>query len=218
MTPIAATHSHLTSPRDPNLSGHETTSNTLAWLFYELSRHPEHQATLRAEIQAVRARVTTRGDAEFSLGDMDSMHFVVATIKETLRLHPIVYMLTRLSTREEVLPLAFPVTDVDGEIMSEIPIPKGTNLSLSFWQYNRSVSRITNCWLWAICRWLRCIFRLTEIWGPDADEYNPSRFVGREKLGETYVGVTSNLLSFSAGLQACIGYVRSGIMHCANVC
>ncbi|TFK84945.1 cytochrome P450 [Polyporus arcularius HHB13444] len=166
------------------LAGHETTSNSMSWLLYELARHPEHQALLRQEIQAVRARVAERGDSDLSVSDMDSMHLVVSTIKEILRLHPIVYLYVRMPTREEVLPLAYPVTNVDGETMNEIPIPSGTNLYLSIWTYNR----------------------LPQIWGPDAHEFNPSRFLAQEKLGETYVGVTSNLMTFGADLQACIGW------------
>lgn len=117
--------------------GHETTSNTLSWLLYELARHPHHQALLREEIQAVRSRVAARGDSDLSANDLDSMHIVVATIKEILRLHPIVYFTVRVPTRDEVLPLAYPVTNVDGETVNEIPIPKGTNLYLSIWTYNR---------------------------------------------------------------------------------
>ena len=48
--------------------------------------------------------------------------------------------------------------------------------------------------------------RLPEIWGPDAGEFNPRRFMEHEKMGSTYVGVTSNLMTFSAGLQACLGW------------
>ncbi|KAI0706269.1 cytochrome P450 [Cerioporus squamosus] len=166
------------------LAGHETTSNSMSWLLFELARHPEHQALLREEIQAVRARVTERGDSDFTVDDMDSMPLVVATIKEILRLHPIVYLYVRVSTRDEMLPLAYPVTDVDGEVVNEVPIPSGTNLYLSIWTYNR----------------------LPEIWGPDAHEFNPSRFLAQEKMGETYVGVTSNLMTFGAGLQGCIGW------------
>ncbi|RDX46745.1 cytochrome P450 [Lentinus brumalis] len=168
------------------LAGHETTSNSMSWLLYELARHPEHQALLRQEIRAVRARVAERGDSDFSVSDMDSMHLVVATIKEILRLHPIVYLYVRVPTRDEVLPLAYPVTNVDGETVNEIPIPSGTNLYLSIWTYNR----------------------LPQIWGPDAHEFNPSRFLTQEKMGETYVGVTSNLMTFGAGLQACIGLIE----------
>ncbi|CDO77274.1 hypothetical protein BN946_scf184753.g24 [Trametes cinnabarina] len=166
------------------LAGHETTANSMTWMLYELARHPDYQAKMRDEVKAVRARVTERGDSDFSVSDLDSMTYVQAAMKEVLRLHPIVYGLLREASRDDVIPLANPVTTTTGEVVDEIPIPKGTNCFISIWGYNR----------------------LPQIWGPDADEFNPGRWIEHEKLGHTYVGVTSNLMTFSAGLQACIGW------------
>ena len=39
------------------VAGHETTSNTLTWMLYELARHPEYQDRMHAEIVAKRAEV-----------------------------------------------------------------------------------------------------------------------------------------------------------------
>ena len=156
----------------------------MTWTLWELAKHPEYQAQMRAEIKAVRARVTERGDADFSVSDLDSMTYTLAAMKEVLRLHPIVYTLARVASRDDVLPLATPITTSDGEAVSEIPIPKGTECVISIWAYNR----------------------LPTIWGPDADDFNPNRFIEHEKMGATYVGVTSNLMTFSAGLQACLGW------------
>ena len=62
-------------------AGHETTSNTLTWLFYELAQHPQFQARIRTEIRAARAIVIERGDRAFSLEDLDGMKVTLATIK-----------------------------------------------------------------------------------------------------------------------------------------
>lgn len=166
------------------LAGHETTASSMTWLLYELARHPEYQQKMRDEVHAVRARVAERGDDDFSVVDLDSMTYCLAAMKEVLRLHPIVYMLGRVAGRDDVLPLASPITNTDGEVLNEVPIPKGTNCIISIWAYNR----------------------LQSIWGPDAEEFNPHRFIEQEKMGTTYVGVTSNLMTFSAGLQACLGW------------
>ena len=166
------------------LAGHETTAASMTWLLYELARHPEYQHQMREEVRATRARVTERGDADFSIADLDAMTHCLAAMKEVLRLHPIVYMLGRVAGRDDVLPLASPITNMDGEVVSEIPVPKGTNCIISIWAYNR----------------------LKSIWGADADEFNPRRFIEHEKRGETYVGVTSNLMTFGAGVQACLGW------------
>ncbi|KAH9885379.1 PAH-inducible cytochrome P450 monooxygenase PC-PAH 1 [Cubamyces lactineus] len=166
------------------LAGHETTASSMTWMLYELARHPDYQSKMRAEVRAIRARVAERGDADFSVGDLDAMTHVLAAMKEVMRLHPIVYGLVRKATRDEVLPLAYPVTTTTGEVVDEVPIPRGTNCFISVWAYNR----------------------LPQIWGPNANEFVPERWIGHEKMGQTYVGVTSNLMTFSAGLQACIGW------------
>ncbi|KAI0658317.1 PAH-inducible cytochrome P450 monooxygenase PC-PAH 1 [Cubamyces menziesii] len=166
------------------LAGHETTASSMTWMLYELARHPEYQSKMREEVRAIRARVTERGDTDFSVSDLDAMTHVLAAMKEVMRLHPIAYALLRQATRDEVLPLAYPVTTTTGEVVDEVPIPKGTNCFISVWAYNR----------------------LPQIWGPDADEFVPERWIEHEKMGQTYVGVTSNLMTFSAGLQACIGW------------
>ena len=121
-------------------AGHETTANSMTWLLWELARHPEFQALIRAEVRAVRARATERGDAEFTVADLDSMAHCLAAMKEVLRLHPIVYQLSRVTGRDDVLPLGRPLTTVDGTVVNEIAVPKGTNLLISIWTYNRCVS------------------------------------------------------------------------------
>ena len=148
------------------------------------------------------------------------MTHVLAAMKEVMRLHPIAYALLRQATRDEVLPLAYPVTTTTGEVVDEVPIPKGTNCFISVWAYNRLVISYNGlhrvhalaCRAWAsgeIHSWqslTRYSIRLPQIWGPDADEFVPERWIEHEKMGQTYVGVTSNLMTFSAGLQACIGW------------
>ena len=63
------------------LAGHETTSSTLTFLFYELSRHPEYQARMREEIRSVRAQITARGGNEFTIEDLDSLTLMMNAIK-----------------------------------------------------------------------------------------------------------------------------------------
>ena len=53
----------------------------MTWLLYELARHPEYQARMRKEIQARRALVSARGDADFTVEDLDSLTLAVNAIK-----------------------------------------------------------------------------------------------------------------------------------------
>lgn len=56
-----------------------------------------------------------------------------------MRLHPIVWALMRGAGRDDVIPLAYPVTTKSGEQISAIPVSKGQNIQLSIAAYNRSV-------------------------------------------------------------------------------
>lgn len=48
--------------------------------------------------------------------------------------------------------------------------------------------------------------RATEIWGPDANEFNPDRFDVNGIPTANVPGVYGNLLSFLGGARNCIGY------------
>ena len=85
--------------------------------------------------------MSERGDGDFTVADLDGMAHVLAAMKEVLRLHPIVYQLGRVASRDEVLPLARPLTTADGTVVSEVAIPRGTQVVLDIWSYNRWVLR-----------------------------------------------------------------------------
>jgi len=169
------------------LAGHETTASTTAWLLYELTRYSKDQQRAYAEIRDVRARVGA--GVELTASDYDSMPFFNAVIKEVLRLHPIVPTLARQAANDDSIPLDFPITTTSGEDISRIPVSKGQRILVSIGIYNR----------------------LTQVWGEDANEWNPNRFL-ELKNQKTNLGVYANLLSFSAGVRSCIGW-RFAIME-----
>ncbi|XP_025899423.1 cholesterol side-chain cleavage enzyme, mitochondrial [Nothoprocta perdicaria] len=78
--------------------GVDTTSMTLQWAMFELARAPGIQEQLRAEILA--AKQEAQGDRVKML---KSIRLLKATIKETLRLHPVAVTLQRYTTQEVVL-------------------------------------------------------------------------------------------------------------------
>ncbi|SFC40538.1 cytochrome P450 [Streptomyces aidingensis] len=63
------------------IAGMETTGATLAWLFYELSRHPEVEARVLAEIDEVL------GDRDPDHEDLAKLAYTGRVVKETLRVH-----------------------------------------------------------------------------------------------------------------------------------
>lgn len=168
------------------LAGHDTTATTTAWVLYELSRNPHIQAQIREEILQTQERC--QGDLTSS--DYDSMPMLNAVIKETLRVHPFVTTLLRVAAQDDVIPLSEPIIAVDGSFVSDIPIPKGQVIAASLYTYNR----------------------LPSVWGHDADVWNSDRFLHPSWSKQTPLGVYANLMSFSAGIRACIGW-RFAIME-----
>ena len=121
------------------LAGQETSSNTLSFALYELARQPHYQDRLRAEIRAMEHTVHERGGVTFTSSDFDSMPFLQAFVREVLRYHPAVPHNYRQAMKDDVLPLSKPIRTLSGKIINEIPIPKGTRLTLSVAAYNRHV-------------------------------------------------------------------------------
>ncbi|KAF9043631.1 cytochrome P450 [Hymenopellis radicata] len=173
-------------------AGHDTSAGAVAWVLYELALHPEDQERVRSEVLVASKQKTLAGQ-KFDATDYDSMPYLNAVIKESLtlleslRLHPFAHSLPRIAEHDDVLPLAEPIVDVNGKILSEVAIQKGQVLITSLLNYNRSEN----------------------VWGSDAQLWRPSRFFETEK--SINIGVYANLLSFSAGNRSCIGW-RYGVM------
>ncbi|KAI9440898.1 cytochrome P450 [Lactarius indigo] len=165
------------------LAGQETTASTLNWFLWEIARHPESQGRIREEIAAIYKRTGGSG-AELSAADLDGMAYTQAALKESMRLHPIIWMLSRVAGQDDTIPLAFPVTTKSGQPVSSIPVKKGTIIDIALHAYQR----------------------LPEVWGEDAGEWNPDRFLESESVKQTSIGVYGNLLNFSGGPQGCIGW------------
>lgn len=62
-------------------AGHETSANTLTWVWYLLGRHPEVERRLRAEIDSVLA------DRRPTMDDVPKLTYTRQVIEETLRLY-----------------------------------------------------------------------------------------------------------------------------------
>jgi cytochrome P450 len=73
------------------LAGHETTANLLNWSWYLLSRHPEAEARLHAEVDAVRSE-------RLGADDLARLPFTRAVLAESMRLFPPAWMLGRRVT------------------------------------------------------------------------------------------------------------------------
>ncbi|KAF5321513.1 hypothetical protein D9619_001359 [Psilocybe cf. subviscida] len=166
------------------LAGHETSATSLCWVLLELAKNPDVQTKLRDEIRATEHAIAARGGSDFSATDMDNMSYLNAVIKESMRIHPAVYHNYRQSVKDDLLPLSTPIQGTDGIARTSLPVPKGMKMILSIAGYNRNA----------------------EVFGEDADVFNPDRWLdSNEKKGPT-LGVYGNLLTFAGGVRTCIGW------------
>ncbi len=71
------------------LAGHETTANALTWAWYLLAQHPEVVSKLQRELDDVLSGHLP------GAGDVDRLPYATMIIKETLRLYPPAWVITR---------------------------------------------------------------------------------------------------------------------------
>lgn len=76
------------------LAGHETTANALTWTWYLLSQHPDIEAKLHAELDAVLAsRLPT-------LADVGRLSYTEMVLAEAMRLYPPAWALGRMTIND----------------------------------------------------------------------------------------------------------------------
>lgn len=100
------------------IGGHETSSTALSWIFYELSRHPEIEKKVIAEIANV-----TQG-AAISFEHITNLKETKAVIEETMRLHPPLWFENRNATQ---------ATKLNGQL-----IPAGSMVVFSRYALHRN--------------------------------------------------------------------------------
>ncbi|MFB6151892.1 MAG: cytochrome P450 [Haloarculaceae archaeon] len=99
------------------LAGHDTTAVALTYAWYELDRHPGVRESLRAEVEAVVGEGTPGAD------DFDALERTRNAVRETLRLYPPTWSVSREATE--------PVS------LGGYDLPAGTQLILPQWVLHR---------------------------------------------------------------------------------
>ncbi|PPR00377.1 hypothetical protein CVT24_004439, partial [Panaeolus cyanescens] len=165
------------------IAGMDTTSNALSRCIWLLAQHPDIQAKLRKEIK--QAKASAGGDIGFD--ELVSLPYLDAVCRETLRLHSPVAQMVRMPNADIMLPLSRPVRLVDGRMIDEVFVKKGTKCIISVDGSNKN----------------------PELWGDDAHEWKPERWLGdlkAELISAKLPGIYSHLMTFGAGGRACIGF------------
>ncbi|EIM89578.1 cytochrome P450 [Stereum hirsutum FP-91666 SS1] len=165
------------------VAGHETTSTALTWTIFALSVQSHIQTKLRSEIMQRPADSPT-------MDEINSLPYLDGVIREVMRLHAPVAQSERIAVRDCVVPLGGSGSrDKNGVVMDHLRLREGDIVKLP----------------------IRAINRSKEIWGEDAEEFKPERWLNDNKSKteaqvHSVPGVWSNLMSFLSGPHACIGY------------
>ncbi|KAG8894960.1 hypothetical protein FRB99_000831 [Tulasnella sp. 403] len=169
------------------IAGHETTSTTVAWLLYELSKaeNIHMQEKLREELLSVKTDEPT-------MDELNALPYLDAIIREHLRLSPVIVSTPRCADKDDVVPLSTPFVDRNGVEHTEFRMPKGEPIFIP----------------------IMCMNRDKNIWGEDALEFRPERWLSGDthpRSGEI-PGVFAGVMTFIGGPRACIGY-RMALME-----
>ncbi|EKM59790.1 uncharacterized protein PHACADRAFT_206015 [Phanerochaete carnosa HHB-10118-sp] len=159
------------------VAGHETTSTATTWALFALAQRPHVQSKLREELLGSPTDSPT-------MDELNALPYLDAVVRETLRFHSPVPKLRREVFRDDVIPVDTPYTDRHGRVRSYIEIRKGDTVNIPILAINRR----------------------KELWGEDAHEFRPERWENIPEAAGSVPGVWANLLTFSGGHRACIGF------------
>ncbi|XP_053170819.1 sterol 26-hydroxylase, mitochondrial [Scomber japonicus] len=157
------------------LGGVDTTSNTLSWVLYHLSRTREVQDRLYQEVNSV-----CPDKREPTTDDLSRMPYLKAVIKETLRLYPVVPGNGRFISDSDV-------------IVDNYWIPKKTQFHLCHYVSCHDESEFTDAELFVPERWLRG--EVTDGNGGGCGRSTPGSFQHHPY----------SFIPFGVGVRACVG-------------
>ncbi|XP_076953102.1 cytochrome P450 704C1-like [Bidens hawaiensis] len=112
------------------IAGKDTSANTLTWFFYMLCKHPLIQQKIADEV-----RTATEADDDTSMDEfrlkltetaLEKMHYLHATISETLRLYPAVPLDGKSAVKDDVLPDGLKIKKGDGVAYMAYPMGRMT--------------------------------------------------------------------------------------------
>ncbi|KAJ3527393.1 hypothetical protein NMY22_g9808 [Coprinellus aureogranulatus] len=161
----------------------DTTSNAMSRILHLLSENPDVQDNLRQEV--TEAYASRGGDLDYE--GLNALPYLDAICRESLRVFTPGPFVVRQAKKDAILPLATPVTTTDGRKITEVPIAKDTLIFVSLHSCNRDPL----------------------IWGSDAEEWKPERWLAPlpASVADARVpGVYSNLMTFLGGGRSCIGF------------
>lgn len=135
------------------LPSRDTTAAHMSNLFWVLSRSPEVISKLRAEVDQLH-------DERPTFDQLRGMQYLQWCLKESLRLHSVLPVNTRVANTDTILPRG---GGPDGQ--SPVFVRKGSQVNISSY----------------------ALHRRHDIWGPDSDQFRPERWADIKPGGAAWV-------------------------------
>ncbi|KAJ3928287.1 MAG: cytochrome P450 [Lentinula lateritia] len=160
------------------VAGHETTSTVgTTWALFGLVQHQDVQKKLREEL-------CTMATDNPTMEQLNSLPYLDAVVKESLRLYAPVPSVLRVAAQDDVIPLSHPLKDKKGVEHHSISIAKGQTVIVPLLALNRDKAT----------------------WGEDAMEFKPERWEKVPEAATSVPGIWGHMMTFLGGPRACIGY------------
>ncbi|XP_023522613.1 cytochrome P450 94A1-like [Cucurbita pepo subsp. pepo] len=86
------------------LAGRDTTSSALTWFFWIISTRPDIKQKILKELKTIRSKTSNQIGETFHIDELRDMHYLQATLSETLRLYPPVPVDPKACRGDDVLP------------------------------------------------------------------------------------------------------------------
>ncbi|KAI1768371.1 cytochrome P450 monooxygenase [Hypoxylon sp. FL1150] len=154
-------------------AGRDSTATFLSWTFFHLVRYPAIMAKLRSEVSQVDETV-----APLTRTNLLHLTYLQNVIREVLRLHPPVPLISRTALRDTTLPTG---GGPDGK--SPILVPQGMSVLYSAY----------------------CIQRRTDLYGMDAEMFRPERWDEEPLRSRDQAHRGWTFLAFGGGPRTCLG-------------
>lgn len=153
-------------------AGSDTIGSTIRAVFYYLLKNPDSLKDLMSELQEAQQKDKLTTPLP-TWTEVQALPYLNAVIKEALRLNPALAL-----PMERVVP-AGPGLKI-GDSHDYITLPSGTIVGINPWVLHRD----------------------TRVFGEDAEEWNPHRWLGDEERAKY---MDHHILSFGAGKRTCLG-------------
>ncbi|KAI1634274.1 cytochrome P450 alkane hydroxylase [Biscogniauxia mediterranea] len=155
------------------VAGRDSTACLLSWTVFHIIQHGRVLKRLKSEIGAL-----VESEAQLSRGDLLKMEYLQNVIKEVLRLHPPVPLVSRTALRDTILPAGG-----SSDQHSPIFVPRGTSVLYSAYSLHRR----------------------PDLYGMDAEVFRPERWEEDDLRSREATHRGWTYMPFGSGPRSCLG-------------